>query len=166
VKFNKTISRVNDVISKCKSKNELFREVCDVFASECQIELVCIKTLNKEDANIECVATAGAAKYTISGCDLNTLSFLSFSSEPSAAIAYEGIDYIIHDCRTTEVNALWSASMKNASLASMAVFPIKRSGKPIALFALYSKLVGHFEGDLLAVVREVASNLSLAIEAI
>src|SRR5262249_49115888 len=80
-----------------------------------------------------------------------------------AAAVREGRHYVVNDYFSEPRVAPWAEAARAAGVKSMATFPLKRDRQPSGLIELHGSEMGFFTDELVALLYEMAQNISFAL---
>lgn len=71
---------------------------------------------------------------------------------------------IINDASKEFLSRQWQDILKQSGTHAAAIFPLRQEGKPVGVFCVYAKSAGFFVDDVIALLDEMASEVSFAIQ--
>lgn len=154
------ISQVNQNIVRVKEKNALFRNACSIAIEFGKFEIAWIGLFDKENTAIhleeQCGIKAAALK--------NFIEKPFLTDDPQNAILRGGKHYISNNLLKSIALESWQPFAKKYNVNSMMVLPIKKkSGKVIGSFNLYAREINFFDREEIALLIEVADDISFAL---
>jgi PAS domain S-box-containing protein len=156
------LSDVNHAIVRGRDRAALLDAACHIAVETGGFRMVWIGLLNP-DGRVDPVAHAGLAGGYPSGLTIDL-------ENPSrghglAALAFRsGESVVCNDIDRDERMAAARQQALDAGLRSLAVFPLSMFGSVAGIICLYSTDVQFFDDDEVKLLRELASDLSLALE--
>ncbi|HEY4158310.1 MAG TPA: EAL domain-containing protein [Polyangiaceae bacterium] len=153
-------SGINSAIVRVKDRRGLLQETCRIAVREGELPLALIATVQPQTGQLQVSASDGGDEGLIDAIDSqlraavpgDVFSRALKSQKPCA----------IDDLELEPELAITAALLRHGHRA-LAVFPLFAAGKLEAVFALFSKQVG-FDSEELKLLRELADNLSLALD--
>ena len=160
-----TLSRVNQCIVRVKSRADLFQEVCEI-AAECSgFNIAWIGWLDPESRVVKPIARAGAGGVHL---DHITVSALDRSDGRGAVgtCLRSGKACIVNDFLENPATAPWRQIANTLGLQSAASLPISFNGQICAALTVYAGEPDFFQGKEVALLDEMARNISFALDQI
>ena len=158
------LSQTNHCINQCSDRDELFRQTCEIAVRHSNLQLAWIGVVDFAEEVVIPLAHAGPAVEYLHGLQVsvNPNSPLSKSVVGRAIIGRTPV--VVNDLWNSEGFQPWSERLKKSEIRSWAAFPIFEDGQATAVLALYSTEAFSFVGDVAAVLREIADDLSIALD--
>jgi len=160
------LSRVNQLLIHAQSEGRLLQQAVEIIAEEGGYPLVWIAIPNDDSARTVSVG-AGAGKAVDYLSNLN----VSWNDEPigrgiTGTALREGKVSVNHDFLTFPQCTPWREAATLFGFRSSICLPLIVQGKAIASINLYAAEESAFEGKELALVSELAGDLSYALNAL
>jgi signal transduction histidine kinase/CheY-like chemotaxis protein len=156
------LSETNQAIVHGRDREALFREVCRI-AVECGgLKLAWIGLLDVRSGEIVPVATHGASEAWFA-----RLRPFSISGQHRAPVEYavgEARTYICNDLVADPGHAAIRESLAQAGLRAAASLPLRQDGHVVGALTLFAGEKDFFDAKLLALVTEMAVDLSFALD--
>lgn len=157
--------KTNEMIAYRLPQNELFDGICNACVTQSQMRLAWIGLIEPDRKHVRCVAQAGHAEASVKG-----LLIPLDASDPRgqgmvARAARDGEATIIQNLDQSPHFLPWRELRRKYDLASACAFPLRRRGGVTGHVAFYSHQVAFFDAELVAVLGQVADNLSFALQA-
>jgi diguanylate cyclase (GGDEF)-like protein/PAS domain S-box-containing protein len=156
-------SGINAAIVRIREREGLLKETCRIASEEGKFEMIWIGTIDSEKQEIRPVAWTGFSAETA-----NTVSWASISAaQGTLSEAMKTRKPAVRDDIGAE---LPSGRLRQEALArgclSTVCMPLEVEGRVTALIVLFATGRGFFVEDELALLGDVASNISFALESI
>ncbi|HUR39923.1 MAG TPA: EAL domain-containing protein [Verrucomicrobiae bacterium] len=156
-------SGINALIVRTRSRGELFQEACRIAVEQGGFGLAWVG-LRKRNGELGAVASNGQ-----DGGHLAALRFPIDRDDPKACFPSvqamrTGHIAICNDVAADPQAANWREPLLQLGYRSFVSQPLVVGGKVIGCFNLYAREAGFFDGDELALLDEMAKDLSYALE--
>ena len=162
-RLNVARSRVNQAIVRTHDRKELFRRVCQALVEEGGFGMAWIGWRSARTEQLVPLAVWGEEGEFVSGVEVYTDDRPS-GRGPSGTAFREGVPYICNDVFNDPATVPWRAKFEGRGLMSSAAFPIRRSGRVRGVLAVHAKEVGFFRDKEIALLEEVAEDLTFALD--
>ena len=157
------LSKTNQAIVNVKSKQQLYKEVCDIIIEDGKFRMVWIGEIDDTINKVLPVHSAGYVNGYLDNLNIDLNDEL-LSSGPSGIAAKTGAYYIASNIAENPEMKPWrEKALKNGYYTS-AAFPIKVFDKVISLFTLYSDKSYFFNEEEINLILMLTENISNAIE--
>ena len=158
------LSQTNEAIVRASGRDELFAAVCRIAVENGHFRFALVVLLDENERQARPVA-----KY---GNDAGTLDQLSMSLNDADAtsrgitgqVVRSGRHGISNDVLNDPVTAPWHEAARHAGVGSVGSFPICLGGAVTGAFNVYAGEPGFFTDDLIAVLDEMAIDISFALD--
>jgi diguanylate cyclase (GGDEF)-like protein/PAS domain S-box-containing protein len=160
--FYGALSHTNQAIVRMREPEALYREICRVCVEFGHVRMALIAVAQGE--RIVPVAWAGPAEDYLAGLELRTAASAPEGRGPAGIALREGQPYICNDFFADPVTRPWRDRAERSGLRSAAVFPIRRGGRNVGVLILYDAEPGVFDADLVALLEEMAGDISFALD--
>ncbi|MDO9316969.1 MAG: EAL domain-containing protein [Gammaproteobacteria bacterium] len=166
------LSVINQAIVRMGDERELFPLVCQMAVEFGQMRMAWIGQLNPSAAPAEDPAAQNIAVVASFGSGLAYLDNLKISSSaaipegrgPTGRALRENKPIIVNDYLADGSTRPWHDQAREFGWAAIAAFPIQRDGKPFAVFNVYHSQVGAFDAEIIALLSELAGDISFALD--
>ncbi|MFN3397718.1 MAG: PAS domain S-box protein, partial [Sulfurimicrobium sp.] len=157
----RVLSRTNELIVRRPEPQHLYQAACDIAVSEGGLAVAWIAMMD-EDGRIHPLASSGV-----------TLDFLrdfvaqlaGYEGETAVSTALrENRAAVVHNLPETQFMAPWLDKIQANRLGAAASIPIAMKGRKRAAFTLYSHETGFFDQAEVALLEELAKDISHALE--
>ncbi len=157
------LSQTNRAIIHIHQAQALFEEVCRVAIEHGHLSLAWIGLLDEATGWVEPKAVHGPARGQYMRRRVSIDPDRAEGGGFSGAALREGRHYVVNDLFSEPRAAPWVAEARAAGVRSMATFPLMRDGRSVGLLNVYGDEVGFFADDLVALLEEMAQNISFAL---
>jgi signal transduction histidine kinase/DNA-binding response OmpR family regulator len=159
IKLNRVyavLSNINKTIVRVHETNALLNNACRIAVDKGMFQSAWIGTLNNTTNNIETVASAGLA---------NNLIELNSPENPVVDVIRRGKHCISNNLSIdTSIAEIWKQTSLSLGFRSFAAFPLKVFGIVTGGFAIYSNEIEFFDDIEIALLDEMATDISFALE--
>lgn len=159
------ISAVNQSIVHIRGEEELLDKLCDIALNIGAFNSVWIGRVNdqgKLDLSIMMPASNGKSEVAAFSDIAPDDQF--FNTAPIGIAWRTGQYAVSNDAQNDPRLTPWHDQMREANIKSVIAFPIKRYGEIIGVFGFDSGSVSFFDTDEIALLEEVAGDISFAME--
>ena len=156
------LSHTNKAIVKTTNSEELFSEVCRVAVTSGGFRMAWVGLLDADTQHIIPVAAAGEAVEYLKGLKV-TIRDEPSGRGPIGISVRTGGHYVCNNFLADPRILLWRSEAEKWGFASLAAFALKVNGTTIGSLAIYSGEQGFFSEDLVALLLEVADDISYAL---
>jgi diguanylate cyclase (GGDEF)-like protein/PAS domain S-box-containing protein len=157
------LSQTNRAIIHIHEPQALFEEVCRVAVEYGHFCLVWIGLLDESTGWVRPMAIQGPASHGYPPIRVSVDPELPEGRGFSAAALRDGKTYVVNDYFADARVAPWAVQARAAAVKSMATLPLKRDGRSLGVLNLHGDEVGFFTDELVALLQEMADNLSFAL---
>ena len=161
--FYAALSQTNRAIIHIHEPIALAKEVCRVAVEHGHFCLVWMGLLDEATGWVQALAIAGPASPGYPGIRVSINPEVAEGRGFSGAALREGKPYIVNDYFADARVAPWIQHARGAGVKSMATFPLKGDGRCVGLLNLHGDEIGFFTDELVALLEEMAANLSFAL---
>ena len=157
------LSRVNELIIRSHSDQELFQGVCAAAIQQGGFKLAWIGLVNEETKQVLPVALTGDAADYVKGLQI-------YSDErpegrgPTGICIRTGRAYICNDYSKDPNTAPWHEWARLHRIRACASIPFHRGDKIAGALMIYNDEVNCFEAQDVALLEEIAKNISFALD--
>ncbi len=155
------ISQVNQKIVRVKDEGTLFRNACHMAIEFGQFKMAWIGMFSNDNKTISLVDQCGIPIEEITPLFSNA-SLQSLG--PQDHVLQTGTHYICNDIENDPNLEMWRQYAKSHDIQSCMVLPLKKSGKVIGTFNLYSSEPDFSEKEVMALLVEVSTDISFALD--
>jgi PAS domain S-box-containing protein len=162
-RLNVARSHVNQAIVRMPDRKALFRQVCQVLVKQGGFGMAWIGWRSARDQRLIPVAQWAEQGAPLAGPEVYA-DDRPHGRGPSGTAFREGKAYICNDAFNDPSTVPWRPEFQRRGLLASAAFPVRRSGKVRGVLAVYAKEVGFFRDKEIALLEEVADDLSFALD--
>ena len=162
-KLNRTnivLSKINRVIVRNHHPMELLDEACKIVITEGGFLMAWIGMINPQSQKIEISASADTFENE------NKIDLYNLEPErnPSGLAVKTRKKVIINDVENDELMIQWKDVANKFGIKSVISIPLWRFGSVVGVFNMYSSQAGFFDDDEIRLLKELASDVSFALE--
>ncbi|MEJ1963954.1 MAG: ATP-binding protein [Gammaproteobacteria bacterium] len=162
------LSQCNQAIVHAPHADALLPEICRIACAEGKFALAWVGWLQEIDNSIRVAAQDGATGYLESlgkSPGESPVGIAPAVDDPVADCIRRGEHVVVNDLGRSTSQFAWRLQAKRSGFGSMAVFPIRFDGRVTSALAVYARGDDAFARDDLRLLDEVASDVSLALDA-
>ena len=155
------LARVNQASAQLKDREKLLNQVCGILAEDGGFRLVCVGCPDRYTDGMTLLCSRGAG----GGPEEIKSAAAKLCNLGAAAAARPGPIAVFRDLETEAPAALRDKARRAGCLSAAAV-PLRDKKEVFGVLNVYSAAKNAFSEDELSLLREIQSDISLAIEAI
>jgi diguanylate cyclase (GGDEF)-like protein/PAS domain S-box-containing protein len=160
--FYSALSHTNQAIVRLRDPDALYREICRVCVELGRVRMAHISVVQGE--RLVPVAWAGPVEGYLAGIELRTAASAPEGRGPAGTALREDRPYICNDFFADPATLPWRDRAARSGVRSSAVFPFRRGGRAVGVLNLYDAEPGVFDAELVALLEEMAADLSFALD--
>jgi PAS domain S-box-containing protein len=154
------LSQINQSIVQTRSEASLFRKACFVAYHVGKFKVAWIGVLDDKSGRVNMVAQKG-----IVDADLNqVIENLEQENKIQNKVITTGKSYLYNETSTEELEQDEPLFKSIKQLNALMVLPIKKEGKTIGTFNLYSSEVGFFDKEEINLLTETVADISYGLD--
>jgi PAS domain S-box-containing protein len=154
------ISQVNQNIVRVKDQETLFRNACRIALEFGKFKMAWIGLFDGEKKRIRL-----AEQYGISSTEIILFADIPIKPNgPKENILKTGKYYLSNDVDNNPELEYWRSYINKHKIRSCLILPIRKSGNIIGLFSLYSGELNFFDKEEVALLVDVAGDISFALD--
>jgi len=158
------LSRCNQAIVRCKTREALFSEICRAAVEAGGLKGAWIGLVEKSTGSVRPVASFG-----LDAVDLQRLRVSMHESDPFGAgptgCAIRDNEAIWSDNSTADSRLVpWWQLIQKTGFLSVGALPLRQRGEVLGNMTLYSTEVGAFDPEARELLAEMATNVSFALD--
>ena len=157
------LSRVNELIIHSHSDQELFLGVCDAAIKQGGFKLAWIGLINVETKQVLPTAIVGGAADYVKKLQIYT-DERPGGHGPTGTCIRTGRPYICNEYLKDPCTASWHEWARSHHLQASASIPFHRGGTIVGALMIYSDEVNCFEAQDVALLEEIAKDISFALD--
>lgn len=158
------LSGCNSAIVHCTNEQTLFHRICEVVVQNGGLKMAWIGRIDPATRRILPVASFGAGIEYLDGIEISIDPDDEHGRGPSGTAARENRPVWSPDYAQNPSLAPWHARGAHHGWIASAALPICRDGKPVGVFNIYVGEGGFFDEDTRALLAEMASDISYALD--
>jgi PAS domain S-box-containing protein len=159
------LSHAGQAIVRIREESELFREICRIIVEEGGFQTARLGLLEPSTgAMTACASYPQQEEYLHGAC--TTSNGEPEFCEPVGRAIRESRHLVLNDLAGDPSTARRWEQAQQRSFRSLAVFPIVNHGRPIGAITIYAAAVNFFDVENVALLVELAANVSFALESI
>ena len=161
-----TLSQTNAAIVRIKDRGELFNRICRIAVDHNPFSLAWIGLSEPQDSWIRVAASAGKAGSYLERLRVSTDPRVPEGQGTSGCAIREGRTVVCNDIGNEASLHLWHDQTRAADLKSVASLPLRISGRAVGVLTLMAGETGFFDDALVALLEEMALDISFALDSI
>ena len=158
------LSDTNHAIVRLGTREEAFQSVCAAAVERAGFQFAWVGIADPDRGELRPVARHGRETGGLDAQPIRLSPGDALASRPSARAFLEGAHQVENDMGALDSPAEWLRLARAAGVRAMAAFPIRQGGKPVGTFCVHSTESGVFDGDTVALLDEMATDLSFALD--
>ncbi|MEO8770611.1 MAG: PAS domain S-box protein [Ferruginibacter sp.] len=153
------ISQINQTIVHVKNEQTLFDEVCRIAVEEGKFKMAWIGIPEPANRKIKLKASSGSTPIDLA-------KFKNYTYEMDGPIdkAVKGSDYFAVNEIQKDPDMVWKGYAAEREFNAVICLAIKKSGKLVAVFNIYSSEINFFNKEEIALLKEATRDISFALE--
>jgi PAS domain S-box-containing protein/putative nucleotidyltransferase with HDIG domain len=161
----RTVSEMNQVIVREKSRDRLFAEVCRIGVEHGGFAMVWAGLADLPGGTVRPAGSAGPEAGYVDKLEIR-LDVPSAELRPAARAVVENRAVVVDDTDTDPGFALWREAAQKRQFRSCAAFPVRADGCVLGVLAVYAGEAGVFQGEVVALLGELAADLGFTLRAL
>lgn len=158
------LSGINALIVRVRDREELFRQACRVAVEAGAFKMAWIGAKDPTTRDGKVVAWYGCEQGFIDLIELTVRDGTSDNERPACRALRLGQEVICNEIAHERSLAGFSHDLLNRGYQSLGCFPLTLAGQPEAVLALFAGEPGFFDDAEVALLLELAGNLSFALD--
>ncbi|MFC1748256.1 bacteriohemerythrin [Pseudomonadota bacterium] len=158
-----TQSQVNQAIVRARNKQELFQGICDIAIEYGQFRLAWIGLIDNDKKEITPIAFSGWGTDYLKNIKISITDELT-SKGPTGRAIREKKSVVFNDLEHNPDYAPWRNIAMEQGYRSSGAFPIRLHDSVVGTINIYAAEPDFFDRDEIALLEEVALDISFALE--
>ena len=160
----RALSEVNQAIVRMDREADLFPMVCRLAVEEAGVAMAWVGQLEEASASVVPVAMRGEGVEALQPMTVASLVDRPGGAGPMGIVLRENRIVIVNDFQKQAKDVHWHTEMQRLGWRSGAALPVHRYGELVAVFNVYHRRPGAFDGDMVGLLREMTDDISFALE--
>lgn len=160
------LSETNRALLHFKHPETLAQEICRVAVERGHLCFAWMGLLDESTRWVRVVAVNGPATKHYPNIRVSADPLVREGQGYAGAALRDGKHYVVNDFLSDPRVAPWVDIARVAGVRAMAVFPLRKGGKIVGVLNLHGDEKNFFTDELVGLLREMAMNLSFALESI
>lgn len=161
-KLYQTLSRTNQAIARADCESTLLKDLCGIAVDYGGFVAAWVGLLDS-NGRLRPAAAAGPARGYADDIEVSLDPLDPNGGGPSGQVLRSGQRVICNDFLKDPRSAPWHALARRFKIAASAVMPLTCDGQVIGLLNVYSSRRGQFGSDEVAVLDDIAADISLGL---
>ena len=153
------ISHINQAIVHIKNKEALFKKACKIAVEQGDFAFAFIGSFSPEPGKLSLEASHGTT-----ASDIQMLQDYEYEENGSIKKVLEGMTYSLTNDISERSDVKIYRYLEQRGVRSVISLAIKNEGKPVSVFVLHSNEINFFDTDEVLMLKEVANDISFALE--
>ena len=162
--FYAALSRAQSAIIHSSNQQALLQEICEVAVTHGRVLFARIGLIDPATGWLENAAVAGNHNEYPYKTRISVRPDIPEGQGTAGEVLRSGTPHIDNDIRTNPRVLLWQPHLRAAGILSIAIYPLQRGGRVVGSLHLYASERNWFDDELLALIHELASNISFALD--
>ena len=158
------LSGINTTIVRVREEDELFREACRIAVEHGRFVFAWIGKFDADSQQVTPVAQTGRDDGYLAQINLTARADAPNSCALTAQALTETKPVICNDIARDERMAEWRSEALSRGYRSVVVLPLTIGQKPVGVFVLYAPEPDVFDDEEMALLLEIAGDISFAID--
>ncbi|OGT71370.1 MAG: hypothetical protein A3H44_00815 [Gammaproteobacteria bacterium RIFCSPLOWO2_02_FULL_57_10] len=158
------MTETNQAIIRMSDEQELFPLVCRIAVELGGMRMAWIGQLNPDTDHIEPKASFGSGLGYLDGLVISTRNDTPQGRGPTSRALRENSPIIINHYMADPSTRPWHDLAREFGWGASGAFPVQRSGNPFAVLNVYHSDVGAFDDEIIALLSELVSDISFALD--
>jgi PAS domain S-box-containing protein len=159
------LTHANEAIVRTRESSALFQEICRIIVEEGGFQMAWLGLLDADTGEVTPRASCPQEEEYLTGLRI-TPGVEPDGHGPAGRAIQENRHVVCDDLAADPSMALWRERALRRSFRSVAAFPVVIHGRPIGALAIYSAEVRFFDDETVALLDELAADVSFALESI
>ena len=158
------LSATNQAITKIAGRSKLLHEVCRIAVEHGGFMLAWVGMVDADSGNVVPEAATGAGVGYVDESHICTDPAVPHGCGPTARAIRSGKSQVSNDLSIEPSFAPWREAAARYGLKASAAFPLREDGHAIGALNVYAGEAGFFDDQLVALLEEMASDVSFALD--
>jgi len=159
----RVLSGINEALVYLRQTSALFDEACRVIVEEGGFLAAWVGLVDPSDNRVRVVAQAGETAGYLDNIEI-VVGHETLGRGPTGVCIAEGRHVYSQDIEDDPAMAPWREKAIAHGYRSSASFPLKVEGKTVGAYTMYSAEPGTFDDEQVALLDELAADISFAME--
>jgi PAS domain S-box-containing protein len=160
----RTLSEINQLIVREGDPGQVFAEACRIAVEHGGFRLAWIGEAQPDGA-VRLLASAGDASGYLTDFRVRW-DGTPEGSGPTGMALREGRTVVMNDAEHDQIFGPWRQGAREHGIRSSAACPIRKAGELVGVLNVYADLPAVFDGEVVAILEELASDLGFALKSI
>ncbi len=158
------LSAITQVIRHPWNEQDLFDEVCRMAVDLGGVSMAWIGAIRGSEGRIKPIARYGHGLDYLAELTVSSNPDIPEGQGPSGIAFREGRSVVTNDTASDAIMKPWQIRAQHYHFRSAGSFPILRAKKSFAVLTVYHTQINSFDGDLIAILEDMANSLSFALD--
>jgi diguanylate cyclase (GGDEF)-like protein/PAS domain S-box-containing protein len=157
------MSKTNEAIVRSDNQQELFAQICHIAVQDGGMQLAWVGLLDDDTGLVKPVAHFGEHSDYLQGLTISTDADQPTGQGPTGIAMRENRPYWCQHFLNEPRTAAWHERAKEAGWRSSAALPLRRHGKVIGAFNIYSSVENAFDEAAQSLLLEMTTDIGFAL---
>jgi len=162
-RLNAALSHVNQAIVRTPTRDELFRDICQLLVKHGGFDMAWIGWRDAGTHRLIPVAACGDENAYLQNIEIST-DDRPEGRGPSGTACRTGQPYVCNDMFSDPTTLPWRAEIERRRWRASAAFPIRMNEDIWGTITVYALEAGFFRDEEIALLKEAAKDISFALE--
>ena len=159
-----TLSETNQLIVRLRDESRLYPRICSIAVEFGGYACAWVGLIDAPSRRVLPAAVAGSAAGYVGKISISTDPNLPEGQGPLALCLRQGQPYYCQDFLHDALSEPWHVPAAEFGLRSVAALPLRRGGAVVGALTLYATEPGAFDPATRALIEEMASDVSFALD--
>jgi diguanylate cyclase (GGDEF)-like protein/PAS domain S-box-containing protein len=162
--FYSALSETNAAIMRNREHGGLFEEVCRIAVERGGLKMAWIGMADRDAGRVVPVASFGQGRESLSQLDLSIRADSAEGRGATGRAVREDSYVVCNDLVQDLTMQPWMEHAQRIGFRASAAFPLRQGGQAVGALSLYAGEIGFFDAELVALLQELARNVSAALD--
>ena len=156
--------QTGQLIIHAPDRKSLFRDICAIATHQARFTMAWVGLADPATRQVHVEAVEGPAQRFPQGLQVSCHGDDDLGRGPTGTCIREGRYQVVNDILTAETMTPWLGLAEEYGVRAAASFPLRLEGHVIGALTLYSQEAGCFDPDRVALLNEMAQDISFALD--
>lgn len=157
------LSQTNEALLRLQTPEALYAQICRIAVAHDRVRMAWIGLTDAATLRVLPVARSGAGTEYLEGIVVSVDPELPQGGGPTGMACRTGRPVICNDFFGDPATVPWRERAHRAGFRASAAFPFKQEERVLGALTLYTDEKGYFDADVAELFREMASDISFAL---
>jgi diguanylate cyclase (GGDEF)-like protein/PAS domain S-box-containing protein len=162
--FYSALSETNAAILRSGEHAGLFAEVCRIAVERGGLKMAWVGMADQAQGRVVPVASFGQGRESLDQLDLSIGADSPEGRGATGRAVREDVYVVCNDLVQDLTMQPWMERAQSIGFRASAAFPLRQGGRAVGALSLYAGEIGFFDAELVALLQEMARNISGALD--